>query len=257
MPFDIVPDDKLTEAAASGQLASYDMVILPNVAILDADQAATLDAFVAAGGGLVATFGSASFDTGGRARGDLSLACLGARRVLQQREGPHAMRSSYLRPHGDGVPGLDSPMIMLDRAFRYVEPTPDADNVLTFVPPSRYGPPEKCYWDIETGHPGLLVRRHGRGRTAYLPWPVGSLYHDLCLPDHRAVLSTRFARSCHTDPSSAPTHPPRSRSPSASRTTPTGRSSTSPTTPATTAVPSIRPWRSGTSQLDCETYAPT
>src|SRR5690606_12059152 len=115
--FDILPDDKLTEAAASGQLASYDTVILPNVAILDADQAAALEAFVAAVGGLVATFDTASFDTEGRARAELALTSLGARRVLRRREGPHTMRSAYLRPHGDGVPGLDSPMVMLDRAF--------------------------------------------------------------------------------------------------------------------------------------------
>lgn len=188
VPFDILPDDKLTEAAASGKLASYDTVILPNVAILDAEQVAALDAFVAAGGGLLATFDTSSFDTEGRARAELALTSIGATRVLQRREGPHAMRSAYLRPHGDGIPGLHSPVIMLDRAFCYVEPTPDAEIPLTLVPPSRYGPPEKCYWDIETGHPGLLFRRHGRGRTAYLPWPAGSLYHDLCLPDHRAVL---------------------------------------------------------------------
>ncbi|MBE1613108.1 alpha-amylase family protein [Actinopolymorpha pittospori] len=202
LPFDILPDDKLAELAESGRLAGYDALILPNVAVLDEKQRAVLDAYVDGGGGLIATSDTAAFDPTGQARAELGLESLGAARILERREGPHAMRSAYLRTKpagGSGVPGgsggsgedaraQGTGMIMLDRAFLYVEAKPDAETGLHLVPPSRYGPPEKCYWDIETEHPGLLLHRFGHGSTAYLPWPVGSLYHDLSLPDHRKVI---------------------------------------------------------------------
>ena len=58
----------------------------------------------------------------------------------------------------------------------------------TFVGPTPYGPPEKCWWDesLETDHPGLLWHTYGKGRTAYFPWPVDALFYGHSLPECRA-----------------------------------------------------------------------
>jgi Hypothetical glycosyl hydrolase 6/Beta-galactosidase trimerisation domain len=198
IPFDIVPDTLLAagtdgvEATDVGDvLRRYDAVVLPNIAVLDEDQLAALDSYVEGGGGLVATYDTAGFDADdGRARDKIGLASLGAAAVAQRHDGPGAMRSAYLRVTGpEELPGAAvGDMLMLDRAFLDVEPRQGAVGAFGLVPPSRYGPPEKCYWDVETDRPGLLWHRHGTGRTAYLPWPIGALYDQLSLPEHRRIL---------------------------------------------------------------------
>jgi hypothetical protein len=190
IPFDILPDDLIVAAARDRRLDRYDALVLPNVATLDDEQLAALDAYVERGGGLVATYDTAAFDAEGKPRAAFGLRSLGAARVLARREGPGAMRSAYLRLQPGEIPGFaDTDFVALDRAFLYVEPRPDATAAMTLIPPSRYGPPEKTYWDIETDQPGLLWQRYGQGRTAYFPWPVDALFFDLSLPEHRALLA--------------------------------------------------------------------
>ncbi|MFZ0215215.1 MAG: alpha-amylase family protein [Candidatus Dormiibacterota bacterium] len=189
-PFDILPEAALQAGDAADRLRRYDVVVLPNVAIIDEPAAANLDAYVQAGGGLVATYETATRDEGGDARDAFALESLGARRVLRRQETPGALTSAYLRVvEPADLPRLvDSPLVPLDRAFLYVEAKTGAASSLHLVPPSRYGPPEKCYWDLETQHSGLLWQTHGSGRTAYLPWPVGALYFDWSVPEHRALV---------------------------------------------------------------------
>src|SRR5262249_10749997 len=59
---------------------------------------------------------------------------------------------------------------------------------LALIPPFRYGPPEKCYGEIPTDHPGVLWHTSGQGRTAYFPWPVDRLFQDIAMPEYRELL---------------------------------------------------------------------
>ncbi|MEQ7005434.1 beta-galactosidase trimerization domain-containing protein [Actinopolymorpha sp. B17G11] len=190
VPFDIVPDHLLVMDALDSTLRRYKALVLPNVAVLSDDQAKVLDRYVETGGGLVATYDTGGFDAAGALRPGIALRSLGAATVIDRREAPGAMRSAYLRVTDPGdLPGAtEGDLVLLDRAYLYVEPRPDAVCSFGLVPPSRYGPPEKCYWDVETDHPGLLWHRHGSGRTAYIPWPIGGLYDDLGRPEHRDIL---------------------------------------------------------------------
>jgi hypothetical protein len=110
--------------------------------------------------------------------------------------------------HPADLPGSDATdFVALDRAFLYVEARPDAVPSFALIPPSRYGPPEKTYWDVETDHPGLLWHQYGLGQTAYFPWPIGALFFDLSLPEHRALLVNaveRVARNGRQVVTSAP-----------------------------------------------------
>lgn len=207
VPFDILPDTEIVAAAADGRLAGYDALVLPNVAVLDDEQAAALDTYVERGGGLVATYETGAYTSDGKVRSELALGSLGARRILSRRAGPSTigvvdaggiprpMRSSYLRvTRREDLPGFDeTDLVMLDRAFMTVEPRDGAEPSLTLVPQSRSGPPEKTYFDLETDHPGLLHHRHGSGRTAYFPWPIDALFYDHSLPEHRALLAQAVA----------------------------------------------------------------
>lgn len=191
IPFDILPDDLLPAAARDGRLDRYDALVLPNVAALDDEQLAVLDAYVERGGGLVATYDTAGFDGAGLTRAEVGLRSLGAAGVLARREGPGAMRSAYLRltQREDLPDSEETDLVALDRAFLYVEPRDGAAPSLTLIPPSRYGPPEKTYWEIETNQPGRLAYCYGHGKTVYFPWPVDALFFDLSLPEHRGLLA--------------------------------------------------------------------
>lgn len=207
IPFDILPDSQLVAAAADGRLARYDALLLPNVAVLDDEQIATLDAYVAAGGGLVATYETGRYRPDGTLRDTVQLASLGVQRILSKRAAPSTigvadargierpMRSSYLRvTRREDLPGCDdTDLVMLDRAFLTLEARAGAEPSLTLVPQSRNGPPELIYFDQETDHPGLLHYRYGQGRSAYFPWPVDLLFFDHSLPEHRALLAQAVA----------------------------------------------------------------
>lgn len=191
VPFDILPDQHLVAAASDGRLAGYDTIVLPNVAILDDEQLDVADTFVKNGGGLVATYDTTGFDTEGSPRQDIGLQSLGVTRITARREGPGDVRGSYLRvTRREDLPGLDeTDLIAVDRGFHNVEVRLGSQPSLHYIPVSRFGPPEKIYWDLETEHPGLLWHVHGEGRTAYFPWPVDSLFFDHSLPEHRRLLA--------------------------------------------------------------------
>lgn len=188
IPFDILPDSQL-------------------VAVLDDEQIAVLDAYVQAGGGLVATYETGHYTPDGGIRDEVPLASLGAARIMSKRAGPSTigvadaggldrpMRSSYLRvTRREDLPSFDkTDLVMLDRAFLTVEPRPGAEPSLTLIPRSRNGPTEATYFDHETDHPGLLHYAYGQGRTAHFPWPVDRLFFDRSLPEHRALLAQAVA----------------------------------------------------------------
>lgn len=195
LPFDVLPDERLAAAESDGRLARYTAVVLPNVAALSDEQCALLDRYVEQGGGLVATFETATRDANGGPRegGGIALQSLGASRVQAKRDGVKELRGSYLRvTRREDLQDLpDTDLVPVDRAFLYVERRDGATPSFAFVGPSRYGPPEKCWWDeeLETDHPGLLWHAHGRGQTAYFPWPVDTLFYGHSLMECRSLLA--------------------------------------------------------------------
>ncbi len=82
----------------------------------------------------------------------------------------------------------DTSLILLDG--EYVEFPPAAHALLTLIPPARFGPPELVWTDkVETDKPGLLWADYGKGRVAYLPWDIGSLYYRLSSQGHAGLLA--------------------------------------------------------------------
>ncbi len=60
---------------------------------------------------------------------------------------------------------------------------------VTFIPPSMFGPPELVHVDWkDTDAPGLILRDHGKGRVAWLPWDIGALYYRHSSQAHAGLL---------------------------------------------------------------------
>lgn len=209
VPFDVLTAESLPELADP---ARYAALVLPNVAVLGPDERAALERFVTAGGGLVATYETASVDEN-RTRLDApTLECLGVTAITRRRNDLGEVRGGYLvvdasTPIPDAAGGG---FVLLDRAFLEVTVAPTSTGALHFLPPGRYGPPEKCYRDDDTpsAAPGLVRSRHGNGRSAYFPWPIGALYHHLALPEYRQLLTDAVRYAADTDVAFPTTAPP-------------------------------------------------
>lgn len=103
------------------------------------------------------------------------------------------MRSAYFRIHADRKKGMfeDTDLIFLDGNYLCVTMKEGATSLWTLIPPSAYGPPEKCFIDkSESDWPGIIKYSYGEGKTAYFPWNIGRLYYRHSSPGHeKAFLS--------------------------------------------------------------------
>jgi hypothetical protein len=72
----------------------------------------------------------------------------------------------------------------------YLQVQAEAGSPITFIPPSMYGPPEFVHIDWkDTDDPGLLMKDIGKGKLAWLPWDIGSLYYRHSSEAHSRLLS--------------------------------------------------------------------
>ena len=182
-PFDVVAD--LDEQTLGG----YRTLVLPNVACLSEEEIATIDRFVEAGGRLLATHESSFYDQDGQARGGPGLGCLNLG-VRDRRD----MTGSYLTvtdrellpslPHTDLV-ALNAELIR----FEARDPGAVERRDLAATEAVTNNTPEFAAWSATTGDHGLVVLRKGAGKVAYLPWPIGRLYHTHGAPEHRSILA--------------------------------------------------------------------
>ena len=169
-------DTPLTVAALDLPWDKYEAIIVPDLEPIGLALAERLDAFVAAGGTLIAV-GRAGFRTEEyESRDAPPLKSLGIRSIRLVRE---EMRSAYFQI--DSREGLarfpEIGLIYMDGPYVYADYDADVQGRLRLIPPHNYGPPERCYYETVTDHPAFVVNKHGRGKAIYVPWLPGKLFH--------------------------------------------------------------------------------
>jgi hypothetical protein len=195
IPFDLVSDRRMGDADIAEQLARYDVIVLPNVACLGDAEAAALDAFVAAGGVLVATGETGLYDARGEPREAFALESFPVRRV----DLSAGKLETYVRIGEAELCFPKTRLLHLDGWYFYCDAKEDAERLLSLAPPQRYGPPELCFPELTAAdHPGVLTRRHGEGRVVYLPWLPEWLYFRDGLPEHRDLLAQLVRANAET-----------------------------------------------------------
>jgi hypothetical protein len=166
--------DVLTlEAAQTQSLARYRAVIVPGIEPLSDALATRLDEYTHAGGTLIGVARSGFRDEHAEPRSTPALKCLGIEQVLTIRDD---MRSSYFKIDAAGFTDTTS-LIYMDSAYVYARYSPGATPHLKLIPPHKFGPPERCYYEQVTDHPGFVVNPFGQGKAIYLPWSPGALFH--------------------------------------------------------------------------------
>jgi hypothetical protein len=99
-------------------------------------------------------------------------------------------QSAYFRIRDrEMFPSLGSTQLLFVNG-EYLEMEPAGKPLLTLIPPSMFGPPEKVHINrVETDKPGLLLTDYGKGRVAYIPWDVGGLYYEHSSPGHAGLVT--------------------------------------------------------------------
>lgn len=180
IPFDICSIREVATAIGRADSA-YRVVVLCDVGPLGS-AAADLDAWVAAGGHLVA-LGASGID-GVRVECGSSPA---SRRVATHRD-PQVLKNTYVAVSTPGVGDGYDRLAPLYGAFHFLDLRPDCEvfgDVLGQVP---YGPPEKCHGTLPTGYAGRATRRTGEGTHTVLPWLPGTSYRHLGAPGAGTLL---------------------------------------------------------------------
>jgi hypothetical protein len=175
--------DTLMESAALDlPWDRYEAIILPDFQPVSDALARKLDNFVAAGGTLIASGRSSFRDEGFEPRALPALACLGMTNLRLVRQD---MSSSYFKfENKDGFPRFDDiDLLYIDGPYVYADYETSVERHLHMIPPHNFGPPERCYYELETEDPGLLVNAYGEGKAIYLPWLPGSLFHRQGYPN--------------------------------------------------------------------------
>lgn len=174
IPFDVVRENQLSDAVA----LRYDLVVLPAVGALAAETVAALEAALAAGHTVVAV-GDSAWRNGELQIGTSApLATRAAQFTTQE-----SLFSLYL-PVGDGY----SPAL---GAFEVLQGREGAETDWYALGRSTYGPPELCYGNEPTPHPGWLAGAVGPGRLGLVPWRPGQAVHELGLERVREGLVSK------------------------------------------------------------------
>lgn len=186
IPFDFVSDERMEDADIAQQLARYDVILLPNTACMSDAEAAALDAYVVAGGTVIATGETGRYDDRGNRRGDFALESFPASASQEAMTG----LETYF---AIGEDELDFPLTRLahlDGWYFPAEAKAEAQAMLSLLPVQKYGPPELCFpEDLASAGPGVLSRRHGAGKVVWLPWLPEWLYFRDGLSEHRELVA--------------------------------------------------------------------
>jgi hypothetical protein len=198
LPFDFVSDEIVASRDGAKVLARYEAIVMPNVACLSDAEAKALDAWVKAGGVLLATGESGFYDEQGVPREQPALASLP---ITDRPMARRNMKGAYFRVAPGELPipsGVR--LLMLDKTYYVAKPAAGSATVLRLLPPQRFGPPELCFPDFESEMPGAIIGRHGKGTAIYVPWHADSLYFRDSLPHTRTFLTDLVVRNIGAAP---------------------------------------------------------
>jgi hypothetical protein len=192
--YDILEPSVVGTARPPRQLNEYDALILPNVESMDDRLISVIDNYVKNGGRILATGATSTRDGSGKPMNSIRLEALG---VMSHYQNFERAKSTYLKVSQEDKAAFgerefrDFSIMMMYSDFLICKPRGNSSaGLLSLVPETMFGPPEKCYFTEEeiTDVPGVITNTFGRGRSVFIPWQLGSQYHFKGNYMHRALL---------------------------------------------------------------------
>ncbi len=185
IPFEMVHDQLL-------DAARFKALVFPNIAALSTRQCEQIRAFVAAGGGIVATHETSLYDERGVRRADFGLSDLYGASYAGAVDA--RMQNSYLRLETPGHPllaGLEDAGRIINGVSRvHTRATaPYPNPPITLIPSYPDLPMEEVYPRVpKTDIPEVFAREVGKGRVVYFPWDIDRTFWEVLSPDHGKLL---------------------------------------------------------------------
>jgi SAM-dependent methyltransferase len=196
LPFHFVNGERVVEGVT--KLSDFDVIVAPHVLCMSDQEAAALDAFVSAGGLLIASGMTAGFDVAGRPRSAMPLASfpIAAYGEPQKAEGWVLDSAKGALKHSTNPTPVDA--YYFGGTLRS-----GTTDLLPFIPDIRWGPPEYSY--IVPGSkartiPGVAVRTHGQGHAVHIPWLNDWQYYRDGLQVNQQLLAALVARYAPAQP---------------------------------------------------------
>jgi len=185
IPASVIRPDALPALARD----RFDLVILPDLGALPPDAVAALADFLGRGGAVITT-GSSGWDAGVHQL-DPDAEHLHQKAVLDTEESLRSLHldiGDSLDPHRREGP-VHVPALGEYRALglsgasahRTGAAAHGAGAGWPVLGRALYGPPEKCYGNEATGHPGRVAWQVGDGRVTVIPWLPGTVLRELGL----------------------------------------------------------------------------
>jgi hypothetical protein len=183
IPFDFVHEEDLSEA----RLSQYSVLILPNLALLSDAQTKALEAYVARGGSLLATFETGLYDETGKPRSDFALASIfGITKAADRQRAQSKDASPITSVHLQSIKQRNALTVGFEDTEWIAGPVwsvplaPIADAAATFIEPYPTYPPEAVYQrQPPTNHPSIVTRETGKSRLVYLAGDMDASYWRL------------------------------------------------------------------------------
>jgi hypothetical protein len=189
LPFWMTTGVQVEKATADG---AFDVIIMPHIVNVNESEAAALDAFVEAGGLIIATGYTGALDQRGKPRSGLAMRSSPVSSFGQPRDG-HGWALDMSKAAIAMGPGR----MPIDETFFPVTPRSGASSLIPFAPDQRFGPPEFAYarpGEAARADAGALVMPYGKGHHVHIPWLPDWLYYRDGMDAHRILFESLIAR---------------------------------------------------------------
>lgn len=196
IPFQMISDARVADGTTA-LAGAYDVIYMPDTMVLSQAEVAAVDAFVEAGGLLIATGRPASFDTNGEAMPNVSLQCLPTASYAAPQDAEGWSLVPAKGPLAERLVG----QVPIDGEYYGGTLREGVTDLVPFGPERRWGPPELNYAipgapvrDI----PGVAVRHYGAGHAVHIPWHIDWQYYRDGLPVHQQLIASLVDRYAPT-----------------------------------------------------------
>jgi hypothetical protein len=177
--FDVMEHWRITDSDLPRALPDYRLVILPGIERMTPKACKLVDSYVSDGGKILATGFTSTTDEIGNPLNQFRLNSLGVEPGFER---VPKTQGCYFR-----IFPIDKTLLQ-NRLLEYLDLVYVWEDIalcraregatvhLGYIPPAMIGPPEKCYYTEVTSSPGIVSMDYGKGKSALITFPIGSLY---------------------------------------------------------------------------------
>lgn len=171
-------------------LKRYKLLIMPNIAVLNEEDAGTIRNWVASGGKLIATFKTSLYDTSGIQREDFLLSDVFGAHYDGKEVSTDTDCYQKIVTRNAIVKGFEKTMLLHNSGNTLlVNPAKESVVVTGYLPKINNQPPENAFpetWDSH--HPIVVVNDFGDGKAVYFANEIDKLNYLIGHPDYNDLL---------------------------------------------------------------------